>query len=684
MFYNEYKPEKICDVDTIRNNIKTKVINDLILPEDKSFLYLINSGTGSGKTNMAIDIAKKYPQYLKIIISPFGVLKKQTFDVFNKSKLFCCIDIESASLLEINSQIKQNVVAFMSGVRHKDDDFTTKTNKLLHIVHKLNNKGIKTVVIIDELDQQFTHSIGGAQINPETSKKNMKAFNKFIGKTHLLNLFVKLKERNAHVIGMSATLNNLICTKLHMTGFPYDSIHIFNIFPIRQLYNELKIKSIDTSDFDNLDSYLQIAEIEENKKILLIFSECKNIKEFINWYERKYSKRLSYVEYTSKTKKVQTSPKFKKSLINAKYIIGVEMLCTGFDLSSHVENVEFSLGILFRKLSDRSSNAISGNPSSNLYSETSAMFIQTVSRLRKGGIFLTPTSSKISLYRMQYKISEIIRDGHSELVKVGPLRNSEIEWFFQSLLLSIIQNFREEKERVIIDNIINNLPKNNDLTIKQDFKSGNFDHNFWIIEVRKYWQNKLKEFVKSPNTIPEFRRVEEIGCINVPILDDMEDHGYFEKPDIHLSGGGGSTREISEEIKKLVKERSNGICGHCSRLIRPGQDYQIAHIKRNDQYGGYTLDNLLFTHRSCDSSYDDGLLILDIVRGVYWINELINYEVDKNQYYHISKENILDRWNWEKNKSEKWGENLTDDMFRDKLIDNGYKYCNMYCSTDLS
>jgi hypothetical protein len=164
----------------------------------------------------------------------------------------------------------------------------------------------------------------------------------------------------------------------------------------------------------------------------------------------------------------------------------------------------------------------------------------------------------------------------------------------------------------------------------------------------------------------------------------MEDHGCFEKHDIHLSGGGGSTREISEKIKQLVKERSNGICGHCSRLIRPGQDYQIAHIKRNDQYGDYTLDNLLFTHRSCDSSYDDGLLILDIVSGVYWINELINYEVDKNQYYHISKENILDRWNWEKNKSEKWGENLTDDMFRYKLIENGYKYCNMYCSTDLS
>jgi hypothetical protein len=84
---------------------------------------------------------------------------------------------------------------------------------------------------------------------------------------------------------------------------------------------------------------------------------------------------------------------------NAKYVCGVNMVGVGFDISTFCEGQQFTLGAVFRKLSDKISQPLSKNPDHELHKSISANILQAMARLRKGGRFIIPPEIKIdSLY----------------------------------------------------------------------------------------------------------------------------------------------------------------------------------------------------------------------------------------------------------------------------------------------
>jgi hypothetical protein len=378
--------------------------------------------------------------------------------------------------------------------------------------------------------------------------------------------------------------------------------------------------------------------------------------------------------------------------------MAIDMLSTGYDISSHVKGCEFNLGIVFRKLSDKTSNPLSGNPFNNLYSEESAKMIQSISRLRKGGIFLVPKSfGDIScLYDIQRKVSMIIKEGYKEVDKISPLRNNPVETYFQTILLAILQNFRyESKERKAIEKTIDALEDIHNRNLKEESERSNFDKHFWLVAIRDYVESEMEDKVVAPTSIPKFKEkatsiqasshsVEQTTpaiIVEEPVepMDIVVKVQEQVKKNIHGTGGGeGQTRIIDERIKEAVKVRANGRCATCGGKFWPGEDTQISHIRRFDDGGSYTDDNLVFTHRECDAAYDSGKIILD-VNGDFWIHDRFeNFTLDKNQYKHISKENIQARWTWEKN-TNKWPKiltdaELTDDEFRKLLEKRGYQH----------
>ena len=673
-----------------RNDILKHVDN--IRPPEKIGLDVFNSGTGSGKTRVMERFCNNLPG-CKIIVEPNTILMKQAKEAFENSpssESTFLIDIKDVgnSPLAIRKQFGRdsNSVIFMSSVGHRNGDFNKITKKLFQIIRILKEElHITCTVMFDEFDQQFTKIVGGAQIRVEMSNTNLNLINKFLENTEL-NVCSHLKKLGVHVIGLSATLNNLICSKLPMLGYLRKQIRIFNVFPIESLYSKLTIESMDTSDYDNLVNYLEDAESEDDKKILLIFPDGKELRKFKNWYKQWFREEISCVEFTSETNKEQNSPEFREKLIDARYIIGINMLCTGFDLSSHVEDVEFNLGILFRKLSDKTTNPLSGNPLSNLYSEESSKLIQTISRLRKGGIFLVPKSfGNIStLYDIQYKVSMIIKNGRYEIDKIGTFRKTQMERYFQTQLLAVLQNLRfEGQDRKAVENIVNFLQDKHGRNLKDEFEKDDFDVDFWLVAYRDYVEEIMQNLLFRPNRIPQFsvrsgtsyHVSKQLIVENEKPIEQITEliaETNIEMLSIHETGGGErKPRTVDEIVKENVICRANGKCGHCGENILAGEDTQISHIHRFDDGGTYTEDNLVFTHRECDAIYDSGKIIMDI-NNTFWIHKMyINHTFDENQYKHISKDNIRARWNWEKN-TNKWINSTTDDEFRNLLHLCGY------------
>jgi len=789
-----------------RDEIRTFVA-DHVKFDKPAGITLINSGTGSGKTQIMIDFANNKTFDCCFVISPNQVLKDQTKQVFrdsrwkNETLLLDISDVDIATILNhvLSNNNKKKVTIFVSGIGHRTGDFNKLTIKLLDLITDLNEVGIKSMAIFDEFDQQFTYINGGAQIRTEINKTNLNLYKKF-QTTSALNICSQLRMLDVHVIGLSATLNNIICSKMPLLKYIRKKIKIINIYPIKDLYSNVRIQSIDTSDFDNLVPYLETAERETDKKILLIFPDTAYIKSFKSWYKNRFTKEISCAEFVSQNKEERMSSSFERKLNGSKYVIGINMLCTGFNISSHVENVEFNLGILFRKLSDKTTNPLSSNQYSDLYCQESAKLIQSISRLRKGGTFLIPASFNdvTSLYDIQHKISEIIEKGYEESNKIGPFHKSQLDRYYQTLHLAILQNIRESSDRSAIDTIIRDLEKIHGRNLKiehkrkyidlvESEKAPEYDCEFWTKAIKEYWERQYRLHfgnedtqLQAPNVIiddaikpdasqdklcvsttisngrvgsasnkhchpetevenvddlestsdddetevenvedhhsisddeetevenvddlesisdddeTEVENVDDLESIsdddeeteveNVDDLESISDDDDLQNPPtiltIHETGNGErKPRLVDEDVKKRVIKRACGICAHCSDPFIEGEDAQISHIRRFDDGGKYTEDNLVFTHKECDSIFDSGKIVLDI-NGGFWVSKKYkSHRIDFQQYCHISQENIRTRWNWEK-KTPKWDEKLSNDNeFRILLMKRKYTFCYTY------
>lgn len=650
----------------------------------------------------------------------------------------------------------------------------------------------KTLVLDDEIDAQLTSITGGMNAKLDHSDSILEQYEKvFFQRDNRLNILDSCRKYNAKFIGLSGTCNNLISSKIPSTGYSRDDLCIINLKPIESQYKDLQIVKEDF-DAENIDSLIpHLLEIERpenaNKKGFGAFPCESKIKLFVKSYKKVLGRPMSYVSITYKNEKERQTKEWKEKLANAKYVLGINLVGTGFDIATHCNGQQFKLGILFRKLSDKTTNPLSKNPSHELHMEESSSFLQTVGRLRMGGVFIVPETSQItSYYRSLMNIYEIVRDGQDQCLWTGPPRNTQPERYYQCNLLGLLQNIREDEDRPVVQDILDNLKEYTDRDIKAECATepSEFDADFWIDAIGKVWEGFLNEF--NSRRVPKPRdvisrsysshsrpRTAKNGCAVLALLsaqvvasaeqrvrrfnkrsagetprESLRENGHF--PEIILShqseanhpyiessnvdsrldsqssentftsksspaassdntedklqqvhedndtptdttsetssyataveyeqmpeidyntttsgGGERDPRIIDLRVKEEVIARANGICGHCGDQFESWEVPQICHIMRHDEDGGYTADNLIHGHTSCDALYDEGRIIHDPMGG-YWVHRKIpTHKPDKKQVSKMNPAYILHRWTWQKTRQ--FGENMSDEEFREQL-----------------
>jgi 5-methylcytosine-specific restriction endonuclease McrA len=454
----------------------------------------------------------------------------------------------------------------------------------------------------------------------------------------------------------------MICSKLASLGYPAKDICIINVYPIKSLYENLQIIPIDVNDFSAIAPHLLAAETMENKKNLIAVAERKCITEFKQKYSKHFGRPISSVTIDGTNEKERTTDKWKEEFKNAKYVFGINIITTGFDLSTWVEGQEFSLGIMSRKLSDKISQPLSKNNDHVLHMDTAASLMQLLARLRKGGIFLIPPKlNGRSLYDRLVEVFVCIKNGLNEYDWVGGnAAVTQIKRHHQGLIIALIQNIREGN-RPIVDGILSDLKGLTDRDFESEMKANleshsSFDHEFWTGWIGCLWTTYLVEHESFLS--PEDKEAKKAEII-----------ANHRRGTTITGGGERNERSISERVKEEVKNRSNNTCGHCGRKFYEGYIPQICHMKRHDKGGTATLDNLFLGHWGCDATFDsDREILYDERNGVWLRGNAVNYNPDKNQLTEMSLENILHRWNWEK---EQLGlADLSDKDFREHLKAN--------------
>jgi len=785
--------------DDILNSWKNIHIN-----KSKHLLTLVNSGTGSGKTKLIIDIANRnIPNFCPIFIFASESLQTQAEEAMEKSTSNNAEIYDARNMNwwgemrnfseDVIKKIKdgKKVAIFDHNLGHNSGKYTKNARAMFKIINDLRSNNINILVLFDEIHLQFASITGGSQIRIDMNRTNTSQYKKYRETSHL-NIPLKLQKEGIPIIGLSATLNNLICSKIPLLALDLKKTRILNFHPIQNLYSELKIQPAYISCFRNCIPYLEQAEREPNKKILLVFPNTKLLDDFTKYYKKYFNKDISGVDWTCKTTLERRNKlEFKEKLKKAKYILSCDLLNTGFDLSTYVEGEEFNLLILFRELSDKTSNPLSGNPENILYSELSANFIQVISRLRTGGLVLIDAdkfrSPSYSLYDMQSKLTEIIEKGVSKWENTCSFEAmSEMERYYLCRLIAIIDNYRndEDRERKAVQTFLDLTYLKYNRNFISESKGENMDWSFWIQAFEWYITNEISSFsdscqepaktvsypsgnslaggttivteniisseetasagnvetvsagdvetvsaenvetvstgdvetvsaedvetvsaedvetvstgdvetvstgdvetvstgdvetVSASEAILSIEEKEEPNTITIPTANPIIETVVpsFDFSGILETGGGeGQTRLKDLEVEQMVIERSNGICGHCSRLFLEGEDKQVSHIRRYDDNGDYKMDNLMYTHRSCDGLFDSREIIWDR-DGTFWFRDISDtYSVDYNQYCHISKENIRARWEWQK-KTLVLGEIFTDTGLRKKLTERSYKH----------
>jgi hypothetical protein len=751
---------KITKLSPLDRNDQVKMLSKF-MKNDSRNLKLVNAGTGSGKTRCMFHITDTSMAKIVAICAPNTKVQEQLYDAsssfnFTKSNILTYL-FQDITPEIIRDNIKKNIktVVFVSNIGSINKKYTKNSKNFTDLISLFPNM---CVTIFDELDQQLTSLTGSAQPRTDINDWNISEFRKFYEKNICgsLNIFDVLRKHNIPAIGLSATLNNLICNKLALLGYYPKDISILNVHPIYELYNQT-VKHVDTSNFDELVPYLKEAEETDiNHKILLLFSCDNDIHKFKDDYQNDFSKEIDSIDITSKKK--LSHDQLKKGISKSKYIIGIDMINTGFDVSTLVKDTKFALGIIFRDFNDKSSQPLSKNPKNKLSNETSASLLQAASRIRYEGLILMKTSHSgfNSLYEEHVKIFNIINEGYNEVFRYGYKLHTQIERYVHTLFISIIQNINEgsnsENRRMIIQLIadIKNLTGRDIESDLLDINIVKHNYNIYTDAIKRIWLKEIGIILPEAElTRVISNQTSHASNINTNAVEtDDEDTGHHNSnavetddeqpvqnnsnavetddedtvhhntnavetddenededeeisditdsdttssptinsstntlPSIHSSGNGyREGRTIDEKIKEKVIRRSkrNGICNciWCSEGINTdhGDVGQIAHMKRHDRKGEYSLDNLGYAHRSCDAMMDDGYIIPDTERGGVWYHPRYNQKnaVDSKQMQNMANDNILDRLNWAKELKKR--PTLTNIEFRKYLTEQGYVF----------
>jgi hypothetical protein len=587
---------------------------------------------------------------------------------------------------------------------------------------------IENLVLIDEIDTILTSLTGGINAKLDHTPQILKTYAGIVvQKDNALNIFDTARKYGAKVVGFSGTLNNMIASKIPSTGYQAHEIHIVNVFPIGALYKNLDIKNIDTDNFRELAEKYKRAEGIEGK-VLFLVAKTTDIQRHTNEYKTHFGRPMNYVSIIGANSKERETDAWRRKLDSAKYIFGIDLLTVGFDLNTYCPGQHFCLGILSRALSDKISQPLSKNPHHSLHMDESAALLQTLARMRGGGLFLVPNGIEIgSLSEGLRAVFERIRDGRDECLWVGPTRASQKERHWQCLVLGLIQNLRYNKERPIVDEILKRLTEIDGRDFAKEYtdaaRTGGpkaFDADYWIWAIAQVWSSFIEDLYPMTKLATTETAIAGAGAETAMAGAGAEtamagadtktaiagagaetamagagretvsagagaktaiagagaetaSAGAGRARHIIQSGGGYSNGRVKDErVTTEVLKRAENTCGHCGDLFEDYDDRQICHIRRNDCDGGYTSDNLIQGHTHCDALYDNGGIIHEDNGCAYWLSKKAKaaYKPDMKQLAGICVANLRHRWEWEKQRQHLDGS--TDDEFRKVLVERGY------------
>lgn len=608
------------------------------------------SGMGSRKSNKAANVPTKLKGFmgLLVVIEKNQHLLMQMWKAFQKFAshenvvLIKPTSDYNTLMYEITKALNAGKipVIFLKNVGHHAGSFTPNAKLLEDLSVAFSN--IDKLAIIDEWPDYITELTGGINAKLDHTSGIMACYNKAISQTESLNIFDMLRKYNVKCIGLSGTSNNALSSKMASTGYDKKDICIVNVYPIESLYDKLKITRIDfRKNFELLiPKLIEHERSDSATKCLIAVQNKAAIEKFKKEYKKHFKRNMSCVKITGDNEKERSSLDFIQKLKDAKYVFGIKMIDTGFDLSTWVTGHQFRLGILYTQKSDKISWPLSKNGDHDLYMDTAASLMQLLARLREGGEWLIPEEiDNRPLYNRLVRVYTIIESCIDEYDWVGGVAyETQYGKVHQLLVLALIQNLKHDN-RPIVDGILIHLNVMTGRSFEDEMRANidtwlSFPHEFWSEAIACLWStwdsenNKLlseedKQQIRNI-AFEKFRR------------------GEFKK-------GGGFRKERTYDEKELDIIWARGgvekICAHCGDADAD----QVSHIRTFASGGNLTNNskNCVISHCSCDSMIDAKvpLIIYDIDRKHVWLKRhaKIN-KPDRKQLDEISQENFISRW----------------------------------------
>lgn len=686
---------------------KTKLKYSIYRFSTLSPFGLYCAGMGSGKSNIIVHMPSfiGFKGLVTIVLKDKNLMKQMRMNL-EKFQYKLNIKILDGTKNDIITKIKaalrnskQPVVLFCH-LGTNSGKFTSSTQKFIDVLEY--NKTNGSLVLIDEIDSVITNLTGGMNSKLDHSKTMLESYIKVRSQVASLNIFDEIRRNNAKVIGFTGTGNNLVCSKLPSTGYSANNIHLMNMRPIKSIYENIHILRGDTDPSEIFILYEnRIASVAPDRKILIVFRSEGELRDCMNSFKRVYEMDMPCVMITQKNEDERLTASWQAKFKASKYVLGINLVGIGFDISTFCEGQEFGLVIICRKLSDSISQPLSKNRDHDLHMETSASMLQIIGRIRKGGIAIIPMSVEIdSFYDGMRKVFDTIRDGHNEMLKVGPPRSTQAERQNQCILLALLQNLRPENNRPVVRNILTKLNQITKRCFESECKfvddklvlNHDFDPVYWTDRIGDVWASFIgedvelaQELVESPvqTLVSSQALVPGRALVSGQELTEetFEQESGIQEPQVepeftilgdNVTGGGErNTRVENEEIREAVIKRAAETCGHCGSDCSDGKVNQICHVQRNDCEGPFSIDNLIYGHVCCDSAFDCGFIVYDPDGGT-WQHPTLQYKPDQKQWSEINQIYLRHRWDWEKARQDFSEKN--NNAFRNYLRGKGYLF----------
>jgi len=633
------------------------------------------AGMSIGKSNIAAAAASSFKDFrgMLFVIEKNQHLLLQMWKAFQKFAshenlvLIKSTGDSKALIYEITKALNAGKIPFifLKNVGHHAGSFTPNAKLLEDLCVAFS--AVDKLAIIDEWPDYITELTGGINAKLDHTKGIMACYNKAISQTESLNIFDMLRKYNVKCIGLSGTSNNALSSKMASTGYDKKDICIMNVHPIESLYDKLKITPIDVKNFEVLIPKLIEHERRDSaSKCLIAVQNNAAIEKFKIEYKKHFKRNMSCVKITGDNEKERSSPDFIQKLKDAKYVFGIKMIDTGFDLSTWVTGHQFRLGILYTQKSDKISWPLSKNDDHDLYMDTAASLMQLLARLREGGEWLIPKEiDNRPLYNRLVRVYTIIESCIDEYDWVGGVAyETQYGKVHQLLVLALIQNLKHDN-RPIVDDILIHLNVMTGRSFEDEMRANidtrqSFPHEFWSEAIACLWSTWDSE--------------------NNPLLTNEDKQQIrniafekFRRGEFKKGGGNRKGRKYNEEQVAIIWARGgvDKICGHCGE---PGST-NICHMKPWGGGGGNVTnhsDNCFIGHGGCDANLDvDDIMVYDINRKDVWQKRHTRYfNPDRKQLNEISLENFASRWMQQKAKFDK--ATMSDSDFRIFLKSDGF------------